>query len=128
MKVVEIVKAYAESIEAKYSSYDETKAAVIVPIGQHRHQTVLAELRNINGVPYISLTSKISNKEAIKDKDIYERQKNLLFGKLVIEKDYLEIRAYLENTMSHDLIKEVFNEIAAFADIYEKKYTGKDIF
>ena len=128
MKVVEIVKAYAESIEAKYSSYDETKAAVIVPIGQHRHQTVLAELRNINGVPYISLTSKISNKEAIKDKDIYERQKNLLFGKLVIEKDYLEIRAYLENTMSHDLIKEVFIFFLAFADIYEKKYTGKDIF
>lgn len=128
MKVVEVVKAYAESIEAKYSSYDESKAAVIVPIGQHRHQTVLAELKNINGTPYISLSSKISNKEAIKDEDIYERQKNLLFGKLVIEQDYLEIRAYIEDTMTPTLIKEVFNEIAAFGDIYEKKYTGKDIF
>lgn len=128
MKVVEVVKAYAESIEAKYSSYDESKAAVIVPIGQHRHQIVLAELKNINGTPYISLSSKISNKEAIKDEDIYERQKNLLFGKLVIEQDYLEIRAYIEDTMTPTLIKEVFNEIAAFGDIYEKKYTGKDIF
>lgn len=128
MKVVEVVKAYAEAIDAKFSSYDESKAAVIVPIGQHRHQTVLAELKNINGVPYISLSSKISNKEAIKDEDIYERQKNLLFGKLVIEKDYLEIRAYIEDTMAPALIKEVFNELAAFGDIYEKKYTGRDIF
>ncbi|MCB0497940.1 MAG: hypothetical protein KDC79_17510 [Cyclobacteriaceae bacterium] len=128
MKVIEIVKTYADSIGAKYSSYDDTKAAVIVPIGQHRHQTVLAELKNINGIPFISLTSKISNKEAIKDEDIYERQKNLLFGKLVVEKDFLEIKAYLEDSMTPSLIKEVFNELAAFGDIYEKKYTGKDIF
>ena len=128
MKVIEIVKTYADSIGAKYSSYDDTKAAVIVPIGQHRHQTVLAEIKNINGIPFISLTSKISNKEAIKDEDIYERQKNLLFGKLVVEKDFLEIKAYLEDSMTPSLIKEVFNELAAFGDIYEKKYTGKDIF
>lgn len=128
MKVVEVVKNYAESIGAKYSSYDETKAAVIVPIGQHRHQTVLAELKSINGVSYIGLSSKISNKEAIKDEDIYERQKNLLFGKLIIEKDFLEIKAYLEDNMSSELVREIFNELAAFGDIYEKKYTGRDIF
>lgn len=128
MKVVEIVKTYAESIGAKHSAYDDNKAVVIVPIGQHRHQTVLAELKSINGVAYIRLSSKISNKSAIKDEDIYERQKNLLFGKLIIEQDYLEIRAYLEECMSPELIKEIINELAAFGDIYEKKYTGKDIF
>lgn len=126
--VVEIVKKYADSIKAKFSAYDDTKAAVIVPIGQHRHQTVLAESKNINGIPYIQLTSKISDKEAIKDEHIYEKQKNLLFGKLVIEKDHLEIKAYLEEKMSPELIKEIFNEVAAFGDIYEKKFTGKDIY
>jgi len=128
MKVIEVVKKYAETINAQYSSYDESKAAVIVPIGQHRHQTILAETKNINGIYYISLTSKISNKEAISDIDIYEKQKNLLFGKLVIEKDYLEIKAYIDENMSHSLIKEIIDEIAAFGDIHEKKYTGKDIF
>lgn len=128
MKVVEIIKTYAEAIEAKYSAYDDSKAAVIVPIGQHRHQTVLAELKSINGISYIRLSSKISNKHAIKDEGIYDRQKNLLFGKLIIEQDYLEIRAYLEDTMSPELIKEIINELAAFGDIYEKKYTGRDIF
>lgn len=128
MKVVEVVKAYADAIEAKFSAYDDFKAAVIVPIGQHRHQTVLAETKNINGRYYIALTSKISNKEAIEDIDIYEKQKNLLFGKLVIEKDHLEIRAYLEEKMSPDLIAEIFNEVAAFGDIYEKRFTGKDIY
>ncbi len=126
--IVEVVKKYAHSIEAKYSAYDETKAAVIVPIGQNRHQTVLAEAKTINGTPYILLTSKISNKEAIKDEHIYEKQKNLLFGKLVVEKEHLEIRAYLEEKMSPELIKEIFNEIAAFGDIYEKRFTGKDIY
>lgn len=128
MKVVEVVKAYAEALGAKFSAYDDSKAAVIVPIGQHRHQTVLAESKNINGHYYISLTSKISNKEAIKDVDIYEKQKNLLFGKLVIEKDHLEIRAYLEEKMSLELITEIINEVAAFGDIYEKRFTGKDIY
>lgn len=128
MKVVEVVKAYADEQGAKFSAYDDSKAAVIIPIGQHRHQTVLAESKNINGNYYIALTSKISNKEAIKDVDIYEKQKNLLFGKLVIEKDHLEIRAYLEKRMSPELIKEIFNEIAAFGDIYEKRFTGKDIY
>ena len=128
MKVVDVVKTYAEALGAKFSAYDDSKAAVIVPIGQHRHQTVLAESKNINGHYYIALTSKISNKEAIKDVDIYEKQKNLLFGKLVIEKDHLEIRAYLEEKMSPELISEIFNEIAAFGDIYEKRFTGKDIY
>jgi len=126
--VIDVIKTYADSINAKFSAYDDSKAAVIVPIGQHRHQTVLAESKIINGVPYILLTSKISNKEAIKDVDIYEKQKNLLFGKLVIEKDHLEIKAYLEEKMSSELIKEIFNEVAAFGDIYEKRFTGKDIF
>lgn len=126
--VVDIVKTYADSIKAKFSAYDDTKAAVIVPIGQHRHQTVLAESKNINGIPYIQVTSKISDKEAIKDEHIYEKQKNLLFGKLVIEKDHLEIKAYLEEKMSPELIKEIFNEVAAFGDIYEKRFTGKDIY
>lgn len=128
MNVVDVVKTYADSLGAKYSAYDETKAAVIVPIGQHRHQTVLAESKNINGIPYILLTSKISSKEAIKEEAIYVKQKNLLFGKLVIEKDHLEIKAYLEENMSSELIKEIFNEVAAFGDIYEKRYTGKDIY
>ncbi len=128
MKVVEVVKSYADSIGGIFSAYDDSKAAVIIPIGKHRHQTVLAETKSINGSFYIALTSKISNKEAIKDADIYEKQKNLLFGKLVIEKEHLEIKAYLEEKMSPALIAEVFNEIAAFADIYEKRFTGKDIY
>ena len=128
MKVVEVVKSYAEAINAKYLAYDDSKAAVIVPIGEFRHQTVLAESKSINGIYYIALTSKISNKEAISDENIYEKQKKLLFGKLVIEKDHLEIKAYVDENMAPSLIKEIFDEIAAFGDIYEKKYTGKDIF
>ncbi len=128
MKIIEIVKQYANSIGGNFSTYDDSKAAVIIPIGQHRHQTVLAESKTINGTFYIGLTSKISNKEAIKDVDIYEKQKNLLFGKLVIEKNHLEIKAYLAENMSPTLIAEIFNEIAAFADIYEKRFTGKDIY
>ncbi len=128
MEVVKVVKKYAESIGGNFSTYDDSKVAVVIPIGQHRHQTVLAESKSINGNFYITLTSKISNKEAISDVDIYEKQKNLLFGKLVIEKDHLEIRAYLEEKMSEQLIAEIFNEIAAFADIYEKRFTGKDIY
>jgi len=128
MKVVEVVKIYAESVGGNFSAYDDSKAAVVIPIGQHRHQTVLAESKSINGSYYIALTSKISNKEAISDVDIYEKQKNLLFGKLVIEKKHLEIRAYLEEKMSPELIAEIFNEIAAFADIYEKRFTGKDVY
>lgn len=126
--VVDVIKTYADSIGAKFSAFDDSKAAVIVPIGQHRHQTVLAETKTINGSAYIQLTSKISNKEAIKDEHIYEKQKNLLFGKLVIEKDHLEIKAYLDDKMSPLLIAEIFNELAAFGDIYEKRFTGKDIY
>ncbi len=128
MQVIQVVKTYAESIGVKFSTYDDSKAAVVIPIGQHRHQTVLAELKSVNGIFYIALTSKISNKSAIEDVDIYEKQKNLLFGKLVIEKDHLEIKAYLEEKMSSALIAEIFNEIAAFADIYENRFTGKDIY
>jgi len=126
--VVDVIKTYAESIGAKFSAYDDSKAAVIVPIGQHRYQTVLAEAKIIKGSPYIQLTSKISNKEAIKDEHIYGKQKNLLFGKLVIEKDHLEIKAYIDNNMSPLLIAEIINELAAFGDIYEKRFTGKDIY
>ncbi len=60
MNVVDVVKMYADSIGGKFSAHDTTKAGVIVPIGQHRHQTVLAESKSINGIPYILLTSKIS--------------------------------------------------------------------
>lgn len=128
MNVAEIIQRFAENNGFKHSAYDYTKAAVILPIGQHRHQTVLAELKSINGTEYIALTSKISNKEAIKDVEIYEKQKNLLFGKLVIAKDHLEIKAYLDFNMNEKLIEEVIREISSFADIYEKRFTGKDIF
>ncbi|MCF6361143.1 MAG: hypothetical protein L3J29_10335 [Cyclobacteriaceae bacterium] len=128
MKIIEVVKRYAETVGGNFSTYDDSKSAVVIPIGQHRHQTVLAETKSINGCFYLALSSKISNKEAISDVDIYEKQKNLLFGKLVIEKNHLEIRAYLEENMSEKLIAEIFNEIAAFADIYEKRFTGKDIY
>lgn len=126
MKLNEVIEAYANNVDGKYSSYDETKSVVIVPVTAHRFQSVIAALCKTD-VEYIEVTSKICTADKI-PKKLWHLQAELVFGKLIVRDDYLLAAAYLDDSMGADLVKAIINEVAQFSDKHEKIISGKDKF
>ena len=127
MDLNQVIESYATSVDGKYSSYDDSKSVVIVPVTPHRFQTVIAAIRKIKDQEYIELSSKICSVDDLPEK-LFWLQKELTLGKLAVIDDYLQAVAYIDDEMSAGLVKSVINEIAAFADHQEQLISGEDNF
>jgi len=130
MELNNIIEQYAEAVGGKHSIYDYTKSVVVVPVSNSRYQAVTATIKDSNGASYIALSSKICKADDTEDllKKIGKLQGQLIFGKVIILNNHLQVVCSISDSMNLDLIKEIINEVAHGADTIEKHLTGDDIF
>jgi hypothetical protein len=61
-------------------------------------------------------------------KALLEKNADFDYSKFVLEEGYIKIEAScLTSTASQDQVKEMVQEVAKLADLFELKLTGKDI-
>ena len=131
MDIMHYLQQYAEQIGGQYTDYDSSKSVVVVPINGSRFQTVLAvkQVSPISGRDQAIFTSKVCAYTTSLDlKALLEKNADFDYSKFVLEEGYLKVEAScLTSTASQDQVKEMIQEVAKLADLYELKLTGKDI-
>jgi hypothetical protein len=131
MDIMQYLEQYAEQVGGQFTDYDTSKAVVVVPINGSRYQTVLAvkQISRISGRDQATFTSKVCEFKSTLDlKALLEQNADFDYSKFVLEEGYLKVEAScLASSASEDQVKEMVEEVAKLADMYEMKLTGKDI-
>ncbi len=131
MDIMQYLQQYAEQIGGQYTDYDSSKSVVVIPINGSRFQTVLAvkQVSPVSGRDQAIFTSKVCAFTTNLDlKALLEKNADFDYSKFVLEEGYLKVEAScLTSTASQDQVKEMIQEVAKLADLYELKLTGKDI-
>lgn len=125
MELTKVIESYANSVDGKFSTYDDSKGIVIIPVTKHRFQSVIATDKKHESAEYIELSSKICSVEQMPE-NLFQMQSELIFGKLVIRDDLLQVIAYVDDGMNTKLLGAVIDEVAHFADQKEKQISGQD--
>ncbi|MGL1885957.1 MAG: YbjN domain-containing protein [Reichenbachiella sp.] len=128
MNLSDFMRSYAEEINGNFSSYDQLRCVIVVPLDMKRQQAVVGE-QNLEDNT-ITLNSKICvADEKIKFKSLLEQNSSTTFGKFVIDNDFLKVESKIQaNETSEKTLKSTIQEIAKLADKWELNLTGKDIF
>lgn len=127
MDLSQVLESYADSVDGKFSSYNDDKAVVIVPVTDHRYQSVIASKVEIEDAEFIEVISKICTVEQMPEK-LFWMQKEMTLGKLIVRDDFLYAMSYIDPSMSSKLVQAIINEVAQFADLKEKSLTGADVY
>ena len=131
MDIMQYLEQYAEQVGGQFTDYDNSKAVVVIPINGSRYQTVLAvkQISRISGRDQATFTSKVCEFKSTLDlKALLEQNADFDYSKFVLEEGYLKVEAScLASSASEDQVKEMVEEVAKLADMYEMKLTGKDI-
>lgn len=129
--ILDLVQQYADEIGGQFTDYDHTKSILVVPIDDHRFQTVLALTQKspVSGREQALFTSKVCSINSTLDfKYLLEQNAKFDYSKFILEDGYLKVEAScLAETVSEEQVKEMIQEVAQLADHYELKLTGKDI-
>lgn len=128
MQLSNFMRSYAEEINGNFSSYDDLRCVIVVPLNMDRVQAVVGEQNPEEDT--ITLNSKICvADEKIKFKSLLEQNSATTFGKFVIDNDFLKVESKIKsNETSEETLKNIIQEIAKLADKWELNLTGKDIF
>lgn len=131
MDITYTLKQYADQIGGQFTDYDHIKSVIVVPLDKSRFQTVLATTQksNVSGRDQAVFTSKVCEfKNTIDLKMLMEQNANFDYSKFVLEDGYLKVEAScLTASTSEAQLKEMIQEVAQLADLYEFKLTGQDI-
>jgi hypothetical protein len=127
MNLSELISQVSKNVNGTHTAYDEEKSFVVIPVPSKRFQSVLAEYITKDEVRYIEVSSKICAEDHIPDK-LFKLEKNLVFSKLAIKNDFLQVVCYLDENMNTDLATMIVSEVATFADEQELQITGQDIY
>jgi len=131
MDIMQYLEQYAEQVGGQFTDYDTSKAVVVIPINGSRYQTVLAvkQISRVSGRDQATFTSKVCEfKNTLDLKALLEQNADFDYSKFVLEEGYLKVEAScLAASASEDQVKEMVQEVAKLADMYEMKLTGKDI-
>ena len=131
MNIMQYLEQYADEVGGQYTDYDNSKAVVVIPMNGSRYQTVLAvkQISRISGRDQATFTSKVCEFNSTLDlKALLEQNADFDYSKFVLEEGYLKVEAScLASSASEDQVKEMVQEVAKLADMYEMKLTGKDI-
>jgi len=129
--IQDFVEQYADEIGGQFTDYDHNKSVLVIPIHDHRFQTVLALTQKspVSGREQAIFTSKVCEINANVDfKNLLEQNAKFDYSKFILEDGYVKVEAScLAETVSEEQIKEMIQEVAQLADHYELKLTGQDI-
>lgn len=131
MNLFPFIKQYADQIGGQFTQYDQTKAVVVVPLGVHRFQTVLALIQasKFSGRDLAVFTSKVCEfNGSINLKELLEENARFDYAKFMLEDNYIKLEAACTaTTVTEEQVKEMIQEVATMADRFEHILTGQDI-
>jgi hypothetical protein len=127
MNLSELISQVSKNVNGTHTAYDDNKSFIVIPVPSKRFQSVLAEYITKDGVRYIEVSSKVCEESQIPDK-LFKLEKKLVFAKLAVKNDFLQVVCYLDENMNTDLATMIINEVATFADEQELQLTGQDIY
>lgn len=122
---------YVDQIGGQSTTYDETKAVLVVNLDEVRFQTVLITLQTSpgSGKEQLVLTSKVCEYDPSIDlKELLEETVKFDYSKFIIQDNFIKVEAScLSSSATEEQVKEMIQEVATLADRYELKHTGQDI-
>ncbi|MCR9252562.1 MAG: hypothetical protein NXI20_19230 [bacterium] len=131
MNFKQFMEDFATEINGQFSEYDENKSVIIVPLHDERFQTVIGKMYNHDRYNrnVLEFTTKVCTvDESIDYKSILEASEKFVHSKFIVEENFLKVESatFVDNS-SHELLKEMIQEVAITGDEWEFKITGKDI-
>ncbi|NNF22400.1 MAG: hypothetical protein HKN67_10680 [Saprospiraceae bacterium] len=120
------MQSLADQVEGSFSEYDENIAVLIVPIDEHRFQTVYCYNEGPKGLRFISKVCEVE--ENMPFQDLLNESSDILYASFYIENNFLYVRGttFLA-TGSEEGLKDMLVEVAQVADKWENKLTGADV-
>jgi hypothetical protein len=126
MNLSQLINQVSNNVNGSHTAYDDNKSFVVIPVPSNRYQSVLAEYVTKDDIKFIEVSSKICEESNTPDKLFY-LEKNLIFSKLAIKNDFLQVVCYLDENMNPALATLIIKEVATFADEQESLLTDQDI-
>jgi len=121
-----MMEQLADLAGGSFSQYDDITSVLIVPVGEHRIQTVYAYDEGEDGIKIIS---KACNEvEATPYEKIVRNNGKLSYSCIGIEDGVLYVKCRVfPGALPGKAMKEMLIEIAETADSWELALTGQDI-
>ena len=120
------MQSIADKVEGSFSEYDENIAVLIVPVDEHRFQTVYCYNEGPKGYRFISKVCEVE--EGLPYKEMVEESSDLLYASFYIENNFLYVRATTFIGGDDEAgLKDLLVEVAQIADKWENKLTGADV-
>ena len=131
MNFFDFVKQYADQIGGQFTSYDSSSSIIVVPVADGRFQTILLSITQSKGSGKERglISSKVCEfSSEIKLKELLESHAQFDYSRFIIDGGTLKVETTFPiEGVSEDDVKGMIQEVAALADLYEMKLTGKDI-
>jgi len=119
------MQSLADQVEGSFSEYDENIAVLIVPIDEHRFQTVYCYNEGPKGIRFISKVCEVE--ENMPFQELLNESSDLLYACFYIENNFLYVRGTTFMAGSEEGLKDMMVEVAQIADKWENKLTGADV-
>ena len=122
----------AEELNGLYMEYTNDSGAMNLKMANGRNQSVKSFLKMHSNGETVVFMSKVCYLEEYPEVDfqqMLERNHELFFAKLVIDRGYLETQAAVRlSSASKEDMLFVINEVARVADDLENEITGLDVY
>lgn len=132
MDLNKFMEDYAKEIGGQYSEYNQEVSIIIMPLDDHRFQTVYGETKFVKKYDkeIIEFRSKVCElDESVDLKNLLVENANFCFAKFAIVDFEVQVEASLFiGTATEDVLKEAIQEVGTLADEYELILTGQDIY
>lgn len=115
----------AEIIDGTYSEYDEQTSVVIVPVDDHRFQTIFAHDEGEDGIKFNTKACEIT--EEIPYKELLLENASMKFGRIEIENNTIFVTGRALRGSDAKGISKMLEEVGKVADKWEFKLTGLDV-
>ena len=119
------MQSIADQVEGSFSEYDENIAVLIVPVDEHRFQTVYCYNEGEKGLRFITKVCEVEEQMPLKD--LLDESADLLYASFYVENNFLYVRGTTFMTDSEQGLKTMLVEVAQIADKWENKLTGADV-
>ena len=119
------MQSIADQVDGSFSEYDENVAVLIVPVDDHRFQTVYCYQEGPKGLRFITKVCEVEDHMPLVE--LLKESSNLLYASFYIESNFLYVKATTFAGGTEEGLKEMLVEVSQIADKWENKLTGADV-
>ena len=131
MEFIKTMHQISEELGAQFNEYDDYKSVIVVLLKGGRYQTVMGVVKHHDKYDreVVHLSTKVCDTEQyIHFPEILSQSADFIHSKFVIVDGYLRVEASsFTDTLTHEVLKEMIQEVAELGDEWELKITGQDI-